>query len=85
VNVIVAILSRKLEAIVELVVIDAFVMIPPSTVYSEAGMIYSLDESIIRNPFSRSESILTIISIRNVEVSAAMSGLMTFLNVTFTN
>lgn len=82
---IVAMLSKKLEATVELVVIDASVMTPPSTVYSEAGMICSLDESIIRNPFSRSESILTMISIRNVEVSAAMSGLMTFLNVTLTD
>ena len=73
---IVAMFYAKVAAVVALVVIEASVMIPPTISYNDAGTNYSSEESINKNPFSRSESRSTKISIRKVEVSSAYSGLI---------
>lgn len=51
-------------------------MVPPIISYCEADINYSSVESINKKPLSRSEFRLTNISIRKVEVSSALSGLI---------
>jgi hypothetical protein len=67
------------------VTIVAFVMLPPTIMYSGAVVTCSLDESMIKNPFSRSESILTMISMRNGEILSASTGLVKFLKSMLTS
>lgn len=76
VKVIVAIFEALTPSSVELVVIVGPDIVSPMISYWLPGINCSSDESINMNPFSRSESILTNISIRNVDVSSGVPGLI---------
>ena len=67
------------------VTIVALLIDPPTIKYSCAVVTCSLDESMIKNPFSRSESILTMISMRNGEIISASTGLVKFLKSMLTS